>query len=118
MYPTKDACSGLRISLYVASGEMTQERCHRLALMIEHLAQHGWQRWVLDFSAVTHVDFRGMEALGRVARGLERRAGRLLWCGLSPYLRSIARVAGEAGRPSFRGRPEAMQALSTPFAGA
>ena len=103
---------GTRATHFIACGRLSEERCRRLAEMIEHLALHGWTRWVLDFTSVPHADFRGLERLHRTCRGLELAGGSVRWCGLSPYLRDIARVAGAHDRPVFRGRQEAAAALA------
>ncbi len=109
MFPTSNQASGLRISLYVASGDFSEERCTQLAEWIEHLALSDWKSWVLDFSAVAHVNYRGLARLSRTARALEHTGGFFRWCGMSPYLRDIAAVAGACDRPVYRNRLEAVR---------
>ncbi len=111
MFPHSYAPSGLRISLYVASGLMSEEKCSQLAEWIEHLAVSGWNRWVLDLASVEHVDYRGLQRLEDTARRLERTGGAFCWCGLSGYLRDIARVAGAYDRPAYRNRRDAVLGL-------
>jgi len=111
-FPSTDTSGGTRATHYQASGTLSRERCVRLAELIEHLALHGWTRWVLDFSAVPHADFRGLECLLRTSRRLELAGGCARWCGMSAYLRDIARVAGAHDRPVFRGRQEALRGLA------
>ena len=43
MFPTSGKAGGLRISLFVARGQFSQERCFRVAEWIEHLALSGWR---------------------------------------------------------------------------
>ena len=101
MFPTSGKAGGLRISLFVARGQFSQERCFRVAEWIEHLALSGWRHWVLDFTDAGHVDFRGFERLLRTARLLETTGGAFCWCGMSPYLRDISLVAGAHDRPVY-----------------
>jgi anti-anti-sigma regulatory factor len=110
--PTTSTSGGTRATQYVASGDLSIERCLKLAELIEHLALQGWTHWVLDFTSVPHADFRGLEHLHRTSGRLERAGGSVRWCGLSPYLRDIARVAGAHDRPVFRGRLEAARGLA------
>jgi anti-anti-sigma regulatory factor len=110
--PTTSTSGGTRATQYVASGHLSMERCLKLAELIEHLALQGWTHWVLDFTSVPHADFRGLEHLHRTSGRLERTGGSVRWCGLSPYLRDIARVAGAHDRPVFRGRLEAARGLA------
>ena len=107
-FSNTDVPDGSRATHYVASGDLSRERCARLAELIEHLALQGWTHWVLDFASVPHADFRGLERLHRTSSRLELTGGSVRWCGLSPYLRDIARVAGAHDRPVFRGRWEAV----------
>jgi anti-anti-sigma regulatory factor len=118
MFPTSNQASGLRISLFEASGAFTYERCERLADTIEHLALSGWRSWVLDFSAAEHVNYRGLERLLGAANALEARGGCVRWCGMSAYLRDLARLAGAHDRPLYRNRIEAAADLKGVFDGA
>lgn len=111
MFPTSNQASGLRISLYVASGDFSEERCLQLAEWIEHLALSGWKSWVLDFSSVVHVNYRGLMRLSRTGRSLEHTGGFFRWCGMSPYLRDIAAVAGACDLPVYRNRLDAVRSL-------
>jgi anti-anti-sigma regulatory factor len=108
MFPNPSTAGGLRVTLYVASGNFTHERCARLAETIERLAGQGWIRWVLDFSSVRHMDYRGLKRLLESATALELAGGAFGWCGLSAYMRDIACVSGAHDRPCYRNRREAM----------
>ncbi len=110
-FPATSTPGGTRTTHYVASGVLSLGRCARLAELIEHLALQGWRHWVLDFSSVPHADFRGLEILLGASRRLELSGGRVVWCGMSGYLRDIARVAGAHDRPVYRGRREAVRGL-------
>ena len=112
MFPTSSRASGLRISLYVASGALSREKCLKLAEYIEHLAVQGWDRWVLDLSSVTHMDYQGTRRLLRTAQLLDGLGGEFRWCGMSPYLQDIARVAGGHDRPMYRSRLDAVRGLA------
>lgn len=109
MFPNSSTAGGLRVTLYVASGHFAHERCARLAETIERLAFQGWNRWVLDFSSVRHMDYRGLTRLLRTAETLESAGGAFGWCGLSPYLKDIACVSGAHDRPCYRDRREAVR---------
>ncbi|MBI5837398.1 MAG: STAS domain-containing protein [Candidatus Eisenbacteria bacterium] len=110
-FPTTSTPGGTRATHYVASGALTIAKCAQLAGLIEHLAVQGWTDWVLDFASVPHADFRGLELLLRASQRLEMSGGSAHWCGMSPYLADIARVAGAHDRPVRRGRREATRGL-------
>ena len=73
--------------------------------------------WVLlDFSAVEHLDYRGVEALVVRADAFRRAGGDLKVCGLSPYLQAVLRAVGAHGAfEVFRDPRDARAAMSGPF---
>jgi len=75
--------------------------------------------WVLlDFSAVEHLDYRGVPALVARADAFRRAGGDLKVCGLSPYLQAVLRVGGAHGAfEVFRDAADARAAMTSPFEG-
>jgi anti-sigma B factor antagonist len=73
--------------------------------------------WVLlDFTAVEHVDYRGVQALAARADAFRRAGGDLKVCGLSPYLQALLRVGGAHGAfEVFHDASEARAAMTSPF---
>jgi anti-sigma B factor antagonist len=73
--------------------------------------------WVLlDFSAVEHLDYRGVEALVGRADAFRRAGGDLKVCGLSPYLQAVLRAGGAHGAFEVFGNPsDARAAMTSPF---
>ena len=75
--------------------------------------------WVLlDFSAVEHLDYRGVAALVARADAFRRAGGDLKVCGLSPYLQAVLRAGGAHGAfEVFRDANDARAAMTGPFQG-
>lgn len=73
--------------------------------------------WVLlDFTAVTHLDYRGVKALVARAEAFRRAGGDLKVCGLSPYLQAVLRAGGAHGAfEVFRDATDARAAMTGPF---
>jgi anti-sigma B factor antagonist len=89
-------------------GELGERDLFEVGEKLFRLAHLGCQWVVLDFSDVSHVDYRGVRAL-MSRRALFRRAGGdIKLSGLSPYLRKIFRAAGAHG--AFEVYPRASDA--------
>ena len=75
--------------------------------------------WVLlDFTAVEHLDYRGVSALAARADAFRRAGGDLKVCGLSPYLQAVLRAGGAHGAfEVFRDASDARAAMTSPFEG-
>jgi hypothetical protein len=61
---------------------------------LEDLAARGVSRLVVDCSQLLHVDYRLVPRLADALLGFEARAGAVVLCGLSRYLRDLFRIAG------------------------
>jgi anti-sigma B factor antagonist len=75
--------------------------------------------WVLlDFSAVTHVDYRGVPALVARAEAFRRAGGDLKVCSLSRYLQAVLRAGGAEGAfDVFRDATDARAAMTSALEG-
>jgi anti-sigma B factor antagonist len=73
--------------------------------------------WVLlDFSAVEHLDYRGVPQLVARAEAFRRAGGDLKVCGLSPYLQAVLRAGGAHGAfEVFHDASDARAAMTSPF---
>ena len=73
--------------------------------------------WVLlDFSAVEHLDYRGVSALVARAEAFRRAGGDLKVCGLSRYLQAVLRAGGSHGALEvFVDAADARAAMTSPF---
>jgi anti-sigma B factor antagonist len=88
------AVSSGRVETLLLEGELLEKD---LALVCEELMrrmQRGLRNVVLDFSEVSHLDFRGVKPLMMRAEAFRKAGGDLKLSGLSPYLAAIFRAAG------------------------
>jgi hypothetical protein len=70
------------------------EAVRRVARVLDDLEELGCRSVLLDWGAVGHLDYRATPALLAALRRFESRAGSVVLCGLSRYLRDLMRVAG------------------------
>lgn len=75
------------------AGELNKDEAIDLALMIERLIGFGSMGLVVDFSEVTHFDYRGVPALMKQAQVLRDRGGDIKLAGFSRYLFAIFKSA-------------------------
>jgi anti-anti-sigma factor len=78
----------------VLEGEIDRADTQDVVDMLARLTQDGVVELVIDFSEVTHFDYRGVKALVRRAEYLRELGGDVKLAGLSPYLHAIFRSAG------------------------
>ncbi len=83
-----------RIMTMVLEGELDRAEANDVAAMLARLAQDGVVEVVIDFSGVTHFDYRAVKALVSRAEAAREQGGDLKLSGLSPYLHAIFRSAG------------------------
>jgi anti-anti-sigma factor len=83
-----------RVGLLALRGwvDLSAERGIERAL--EDLAERGVARLVVDCSQLLHVDYRLVPRLADALLRFEARAGAVVLCGLSRYLRDLFRIAG------------------------
>lgn len=78
----------------VLEGEIGRDDLPDIGSMLMRLAEKGHVDVVIDFTHVTHFDFRGVKPLVRKAEAFRHLGGDLALAGLSPYLHAIFRSAG------------------------
>ncbi len=86
--------AGERIALLKLSGWIDRVALSRLERTVENLAERGAGQLVLDCSQLRHIDYRLVPALVDALSGYESRAGGIVVCGLSHYLRDLFRLGG------------------------
>jgi anti-sigma B factor antagonist len=97
-------------------GELDQPALAELGDRLIRLLDQSCVWVLLDFSAVEHVDYRGVQALVLRADAFRRAGGDLKVCGLSPYLQALLRVGGGHGAfEVFHDASEARAAMTSPF---
>lgn len=83
-----------RIMTMVLDGELDRAEAADVVQMLGRLAQDGVIEVVIDFSGVTHFDYRAVKPLVARAEAMRVLGGDLKLAGLSPYLHAIFRSAG------------------------
>lgn len=78
----------------VLEGEIGLDEMADVTAMVFRLHRRGSHQLVMDFSGVSHLDYRAVPALARHAEVLRANGGDLRLAGLSPYLFAILRSAG------------------------
>jgi anti-sigma B factor antagonist len=97
-------------------GELDQAALAELGDRLLRLLDQSCVWVLLDFSAVEHLDYRGVEALVARADAFRRAGGDLKVCGLSPYLQAVLRAGGAHGAfEVFRTPGDARAAMNGPF---
>ncbi len=86
--------AGERIALLKLSGWIDRAALPRLERTVENLAGRGAGPLVLDCSQLRHIDYRLVPALVDALSSYESRAGGIVVCGLSHYLRDLFRLGG------------------------
>lgn len=97
-------------------GELDQASLAELGDRLIRLLDQSCVWVLLDFSAVEHLDYRGVAALVARAEAFRRAGGDLKVCGLSPYLQAVLRAGGAHGAfQVFRDASDARAAMTSPF---
>jgi anti-sigma B factor antagonist len=91
-------------------GEIGIREYDQIAEQLFRFSSRGVRRVVLDFTDVSHLDYRVVRPLMLRASGLRHLGGDIKLCGLSPYLHAIFRSAG--ANEAFDYYPEAIDAVS------
>jgi anti-anti-sigma factor len=84
----------LRVQTLFLDGELGQEALGDLEQELFRLANRGRFQVVLEFSSVSHLDYRGVRPLLSRADLFRRAGGDIKLASLSPYLQAIFRAAG------------------------
>jgi anti-sigma B factor antagonist len=83
-----------RIMTMVLEGELDRADVQDITDMLARKTTEGLVEIVIDFTDVTHFDYRGVKPLVRRAETLRELGGDIKLAGLSPYLHAIFRSAG------------------------
>ncbi|MCL2178394.1 MAG: STAS domain-containing protein [Proteobacteria bacterium] len=75
-------------------GEIGCEEVEGMVDAFARLVARGIFEFVVDFSEVAHVDYRGLRAWVCFAQALKRQGGEMKVCGMSPYIYAIFCSAG------------------------
>jgi anti-sigma B factor antagonist len=95
-----------RVLTIVLDGELSLDELNRMGEEMLQLAVRGLRNVVLDFTEVSHLDYRGLRPLVAQAELLRRAGGEIKVSGLSGYLMYIFRVAGVHDAFQFFADPE------------
>lgn len=87
-------------------GELTLDELRRVGEEVFRLATRGLRNVVLDFTQVSHLDYRGLRPLVARAEMLRAAGGNVVACGLSGYLVHIFRAAGAHEAFEFYADPD------------
>jgi len=95
-----------RVLTIVLEGELSLDELQRIGEGLVHLAARGLRNVVLDFSEVSHLDYRGLRPLLSGADLLRQAGGEIKVSGLNGYLMYIFRAAGVHDAFEFFADPE------------
>ena len=99
-----------RLARVTLRGCIDTVAARRLEQALDDLALRGVEQVVVDCAELRHVDFRMVPALVTALERFESRAGGVVLCGLSRYLRDLFRMAGCESR--LRSWPSASDLLA------
>jgi anti-sigma B factor antagonist len=88
------AVSSGRVETLMLEGELLEKELAQVCEELARRMQRGLRNVVLDFSDVSHLDYRGVKPLVARAEAFRKAGGDLKLSGLSPYLAAILRAAG------------------------
>jgi len=92
-------------------GEIGVKEYDEIAEQLFRFSSRGVRRVVIDFSDVSHVDYRVVRPMMLRASGLRHLGGDVKLCGLSPYIHAIFRSAG--ANDAFDYYAEAVDAVAS-----
>jgi anti-anti-sigma factor len=98
-----------RVALATLRGRLDATAVRALTAMLDELAARDVSQLLLDCARVGHIDYRRVPELLEALQRFESRAGNVILCGLSPYLRDLFRLAGR--EPELRCWPSAQDLL-------
>lgn len=75
-------------------GELDRASVREVSDLLGRLRREGVIEVVIDLSAVSHIDYRGVPALLQCAQACRDLGGDIKLAGLSPYVYAIFRSAG------------------------
>ncbi len=86
-------------------GEIGIREYDEIADQLFRFSSRGVRRVIIDFSDVSHVDYRVVRPLMLRASGLRHLGGDIKLCGMSPYIHAIFRSAGANDAFDFYAEP-------------
>lgn len=89
-----EASLQLKHSTLTLMGELDRDALQAVRYRMVRLVDQGCIWLVLDFTEVSHLDYRGVPWLVSQAQEFRRRGGDVKVAGLSRYLQAIFRAAG------------------------
>ena len=92
------AVSSARVETILLEGELLERDLIEVCDELTGRMQRGLRNVVLDFSDVSHLDYRGVKPLLARAEVCRKAGGDIKLSGLSPYLAAILRTAGAHDR--------------------
>jgi anti-sigma B factor antagonist len=95
-----------RIMTMVLEGELDRADVQDITDMLARKTLESVIEIVIDFTDVTHFDYRGVKPLVRRAETLRELGGDIKLAGLSPYLHAIFRSAGAHDSFDYFSMPE------------
>ena len=107
----RDRSTG-RVALFALRGWLDRVAVRRLTRTLDDISERGVEQLLLDCSQVRHIDYRVAPTLVEALARFESRAGGVVVCGLSSYLRDLFRLAGCEAR--LRCWPSADDLLAVP----
>jgi len=102
--------AGARLALVRLRGWIDQHAVDELTHTLDELGACGIEHVLLDCAQVRHIDYRHVPVLMRAFERYETRAGGVVVCGLSHYLRDLIRLSG--CEPRLRCWPSAAELLA------
>jgi anti-anti-sigma factor len=94
VHEARRATATSRVMTMVLEGEIGLDEMSDVTAMLLKLGKNGVARVVIDFSEVSHFDYRAVRPLMRHAEALRALGGDLRLSGMSPYVFAIFRSAG------------------------
>ncbi len=91
---TRHAQGAPKVMRMVLEGEISRDELADIGDMLFRLTTSGAVNVVIDFTEVTHFDYRGVKPLMRKAEVFRELGGDVRLSGLSSYLLAIFRSAG------------------------
>jgi anti-sigma B factor antagonist len=92
--PAPSTFAGADVQTFALEGEIGEAELNAVLQAMFRAAIRGCQRVLLDFSEVSHFDYRGVRQLVARAERFRKAGGDLKLCGLSPYVHAIFRSVG------------------------
>jgi anti-sigma B factor antagonist len=108
-----------RVETLMLEGELAAKELAEVDEELSRRLKRGVRQVVVDFSEVSHLDYRGVRPLLARGEAFRRAGGDIKLSGLSPYLSAIFRAAGAHDRfemyPHMNDARAAFALMRAPF---